>query len=137
MPRQSRAEHVGCHRITGHGEVLFVHERCVEVLILREELQSDMLHIEVGIHVHHRVVAHFLHALHAELSQGRIEHRCVILGEQAHIHTYLHVQSFHPCAVIVEVVVQCQRRQWDILRRAVLIYDAIIQVHPRGGDIQL
>ena len=96
-----------------------------------------MLHIEVGIHVHYGVVAHFLYVLHAELSQGRIEHRCVILGEQAHIHTYLHIEGFHPCAVIVEVVVQCQCGQWDILRRAVLIHDVIIQVHPRGGDIQL
>ena len=87
------------------GEVLFVHERCVEVLILREELQSDMLHIEVGIHVHHGVVAHFLHLLHAELSQGRIEHWCVILGEQAHVHAYLYVEGFHPRTVIVEVIV--------------------------------
>ena len=107
------------------------------MLILREELQSDMLHIEVGIHVHHRVVAHFLHALHAELSQGGIEHRCIILGEEAHIHTYLHIEGFYPRAVVVEVVVQCQRWQWDILRRAMLINDAIVQVHPWGSDIQL
>ena len=96
-----------------------------------------MLHIEVGIYVHHRVVAHFLHVLHAELSQCWIEQRRIILGKESHIHTYLYIEGFHPCAVIVEVVVQCQRRQWDILRRAVLIYDAIIQVHPWGGDIQL
>ena len=71
------------------------------MLILSKQLQSDVLHIEVGIHIHHGVVADLLLVLHAELSQRGIEYRGIVLGEETHVHTNLHIQGFHPSVVII------------------------------------
>ena len=60
-----------------------------------------MLDIEVSIHIHDRIIAHFFLLLYTKLSQGRVEDRSIILGKEAHIYTELHIQSLHPSVVVI------------------------------------
>ena len=101
MPCRSSSEHIRRHRVTWHLEVLFIHKRSVEVLVLDKQLQSQTLYIEIGIYIHHGIVAYLFLVLHAKLSQRRVQDRCIVFCEEAHIYTYLCVKCFEPTTVII------------------------------------
>ena len=79
--------------------------RCEEIVavalpgvhVAHHHKEASVLKVEVGIDIHHRIVAHFCAAvafLHGELSESRTVVGCVILGEVACVGSEITFQHF-------------------------------------------
>jgi len=138
MPGGAEAEDGRVLGVCGHGEIglVFGHE-IVEMGILEEEFQSDGFDVEVEISVHNHVVTHFFLMLGHELSGGGIENRGVVLGVITHVDANLRVECAEPESVVIEVMIERNSRNGQHRVRRHLPNDVILEVNPRGSQVQL
>ncbi len=114
-----------------------LHEEVVDMLVVRKEAQVDGAHVEAGVDAHPGVVTYLGVLLGAEHAGRGAEDGCVITREIAQVDAYLCVECLEPSAVVVEAVLEDgERHGHDRVVGAVLDDDAVLEVDPRGGEVE-